>query len=180
MKIVSKLAKYLILIIAVITLLLYLWKTEDNSYELPFTISENRVESYRKKGMKEPIDFLSKNINTKYEHFNFDIYKGKQSWTYLYDVWFKSDQKGNLYLKAFEIETDAPLTLDSLKWKSTIAVDIFGDEITKYSLKSTFSIYEGDSWEKYWGKFEVWFISNENWKEKKLGEKNYIIEWWER
>jgi hypothetical protein len=43
-----------------------------------------------------------------------------------------------------------------------------------------FTIYEGDWGKPYSARFEIWFIPDNGGKERKLVEKNYKVEGWQR
>jgi hypothetical protein len=49
-----------------------------------------------------------------------------------------------------------------------------------YSAESIFTIYEGDWGKPYAARFEVWFFPDNGGKERKLIEKNFKIEGWQR
>jgi hypothetical protein len=50
----------------------------------------------------------------------------------------------------------------------------------RFSNNGTITIYEGDWGKPYAARFEVWFKGNEDQRERKLMEKVYKIEGWQR
>ncbi|MDN3706528.1 hypothetical protein QW060_26370 [Myroides ceti] len=100
----------------------------------------------------------------------------------------KKIESGYCYLKAFEVTHNDPLSADRLKERSKIKVFNSSDTTAKfemtaregYSAEGIFTIYEGD-WDKpYAARFEVWFVPDNGGKERKLIEKNFKIEGWQR
>ena len=63
---------------------------------------------------------------------------------------------------------------------SSIRIENTQGKIKKFSSKDDFTIYEGDWGQPYGARFEVWFIPDNKNEEKKLAQKNYIIEGWMR
>jgi len=117
---------------------------------------------------------------------DFFIYKSLQPGLYQYVFWTKRIDKGIVYLKAYEITQNDPLSEDRFKERSTIFVlnqtdSLIAFEIDKgYSeLGRPFTIYEGDWGKPYAARFELWFAPDNGGKEQKLLEKNYKIEGWQ-
>ncbi len=99
-----------------------------------------------------------------------------------YVVWIKRIENGNVYLKAFEVTKNDPLSVDRLKERSLIELNNPTDSIVKFGMKvnSDFTIYEGD-WDKpYSARFDLCFILYNGGKEIKLIEKIFKIEVWKR
>lgn len=95
---------------------------------------------------------------------------------YKYYFWFKPKEKGTIYLKAFEITQNDPLSVERLAEQSAIDVDkglyrVYDQE---------FKIYEGDWGQPYGAKIEVWFKPASGKDDYRLLEKNYKIEGWMR
>lgn len=112
---------------------------------------------------------------------DFYLYDGMQGGIYQYDVYLGNIKKGEVYLKAFEITHNDPLSSQSLAFDSKIAVENPTQTIQKFSLNGDFTIYEGD-WDKYYGsRFELWFRPADKTKpERRLMTKNFIIQGWMR
>src|SRR5690606_20373704 len=99
---------------------------------------------------------------------------------YEYDLWIESDQSGTIFLKAFEITQEVGLSVSNLRERSSLRINDTNGKIQKFSTKEDFTIYEGDWGKPYGARFEIWFKPDNGEKEKKILEKNYIIEGWMR
>ena len=118
-------------------------------------------------------EILSNNIN-------FQLYNSYQPGLYEYDLWIQSDQSGTVFLKVYEITQEILLSSSSVMNGSSIRIENTQGKIKKFSSKDDFTIYEGDWGQPYGARFEVWFIPDNKNEEKKLAQKNYIIEGWMR
>lgn len=116
------------------------------------------------------------------------LYDGIQGGIYSYEVYLGNIEKGTVYLKAFEITHNTPLSADRLAKDSQIVVDNPTTKPKKFRLAGDFTIYEGD-WYQYYGScFELWFRpdptaphnAKKNRGERKLLSKNFIIQGWQR
>ena len=106
----------------------------------------------------------------------FEIKNGFQPGIYEYYFWYKPKEKGKLYLKAFEITQNIPLSEERIKNRSLITIKP-NDSLQLFHKE--FKIYEGD-WGKFYGsKIQVIF-KPENKPEQIVIEKNYIVEGWMR
>ena len=111
---------------------------------------------------------------------NFDLIESFQPGLYEYNFVTKKIDSGYVYLKAFEITKNTKLSEDELKNESKIFVYNDSDSLKIFSTKNHFTIYEGDWGKPYAAKFELWYKNNKTGKEKKILEKNYKIEGWQR
>ena len=87
-------------------------------------------------------------------------------------------EPGQIYLKAYEITHNTPLSEYALKEHSTERIDWSNDDANElfYTL-SSFQIDEGDKGKPYAARFELWFIPDANpSQERKLLERNFKIE----
>ncbi len=107
------------------------------------------------------------------------LINGSQGGIYEYQFYTRNSlDSGFIYLKAFEITKNTSLSARSLKHRTKL--EISNSTFTKIHSERTFSIYEGD-WDKFYGaRFEVWFIKKQDSTEKKIFEKNYRIQGWQR
>lgn len=111
---------------------------------------------------------------------DFQLYNSFQPGLYEYDFWTSKIEAGTIFLKAYEITQNDPLSTDRLPESTSIKVYNPIEQVVKYSTKNDFTIYEGD-WDKpYAARFEVWFKPDNGGYERKLFEKNYQIEGWMR
>ena len=105
---------------------------------------------------------------------------GMQGGIYEGAVWCNPGEKGTIYLKAFEITKGTPLSVQRLKLSSSCISGWSDDPQEQYFNAMNFTIYEG-RWGQYYGaRFEVWFKPDSGGPERKLFEKNYKIQGWER
>lgn len=94
---------------------------------------------------------------------------------YEYDIYVNKIDKGEVYLKAFEITKGTKLSEESLKKESTIKIFNPNNRLKRFGTVNNFLINEGDEGKPYAARFEVWYKPYLG-KEKKLYSKNYIIE----
>lgn len=113
-------------------------------------------------------------------HPDFQLYNSSQPGLYQYDIWVGKIPKGTIYLKAFEITHEHPLSVEYLPKHSSIIVVNITDSIQKFGTTSDFTIYEGDWGKPYAARFEVWYKPENGDAWRKLLSKNYIIEGWQR
>ena len=93
-------------------------------------------------------------------------------------MWHKPTEKGVLFLKAFEITSNNQLSKKKLRTRTKNSITKLSDEFILY--KGTTVIDEG-TFEKYYpARFELWFKSYYNGIEKKMTEKEYLIDGWDR
>jgi hypothetical protein len=111
---------------------------------------------------------------------DFQLYNSFQRGIFEYDVWLGKMDAGIVYLKAFEISKNIPLSPERLKISSNIRINNPVDSIKKFGTTHTFTIYEGDWGKPYAARFEVWYRADGEKVEIKLLSKNYIIEGWQR
>ncbi|MBE6371315.1 MAG: hypothetical protein E7055_04510 [Lentisphaerae bacterium] len=105
---------------------------------------------------------------------------GIQGGIYEAAVWCNPGEKGSIYLKAFEITKGTPLSVERLKMSSNCIPGWSDDPREQFFSAMNFTIYEG-RWEQYYGaRFEIWFRPDSGGPERKLFEKNYKIQGWER
>lgn len=115
----------------------------------------------------------------------FHLFNAGQPGLYMYAVWTKRIERGSLYLKAFEITHNDPLSVDELQENTIIKVYNPTNSLVKFITKNSergrpFTIFEGGWGKPYAARFEVWFKPDSVGTEKKIFEKNYKIEGWER
>lgn len=100
----------------------------------------------------------------------------------IYDVWIWANpgEPGMVYLKAFEITKGTALSVDRLKQYSNEWIGWSDDPAELFLSNTTFTIYEGDWGKPYAARFEVWFAPDRGGPERKLLEKVFKIEGWQR
>jgi hypothetical protein len=89
-------------------------------------------------------------------------------------------EAGSVYLKAFEVTKNTSLSADRLRSKSESRMTWSTDPAERFSAKAGFTIYEGDWGKPYAARFEVWFKPDSGQPERKLAERVFKIEGWQR
>jgi hypothetical protein len=155
------------------------WKDQS----MPDTYADNLKIPTNVK-INEPLDQTEP---TNIADLDFYIYNSMQPGLYQYAFWTKRIDKGTIYLKAFELTQNNPLSVDRLKESSTISVYNQTDSLAKFQMDKgnseygrPFTIYEGDWGKPYAARFELWFVSDNGGPERKLIEKIYKVEGWQR
>lgn len=113
------------------------------------------------------------------KNFDFQLYKSFQPGLYEYDIWLNKIDNGIVYIKAYEITQNDLLSEEKLKERTSLRVNNETDSLKIFGTKNDFTIYEGDWGKPYAARFEIWYKPDMG-KEKKIAEKNYIIEGWSR
>tara|TARA_R110002167_G_scaffold305841_1_gene510202 strand:+ start:28 stop:564 length:537 start_codon:yes stop_codon:yes gene_type:complete len=131
---------------------------------------EKTVEFYN----NQKLDSLNK-LNVKSEKL---IILGKGYSGYEFFMWHKPTEKGEIYLKAFEITQNIELSKEKLEDRTKNRITELSENYKMY--KGSSIIYEG-TFEKYYpARFELWFKSEKTGIEEKLVEKSYLIDGWDR
>jgi hypothetical protein len=89
-------------------------------------------------------------------------------------------EPGSVYLKAFEVTKGTPLSVDRLERASKTRMTWSTEPSERFGAKAGFTIYEGDWGKPYAARFEVWFKPDTGKTERKLGERIFKIEGWQR
>lgn len=97
---------------------------------------------------------------------------------YTFYMWHKADEKGEIYIKAFELTQDVPLSKEKLIERTKKEISEISNKFEMYEGNSV--IYEGTFAKYYPTRFELWFKSASSGIEKKLAEKKYLIDGWDR
>ncbi len=97
---------------------------------------------------------------------------------YDFYLWHKPTEKGEIFIKAFELTQNVQLTEDKLTERTKNEITDLDDAYNLY--KGSSVIYEGTFSNFYPTRFELWFKSEDSGIEKKLTEKNYLIDGWDR
>lgn len=89
-------------------------------------------------------------------------------------------EPGSVYLKAFEVTKGTPLSVDRLEMASKTRMTWSTKPSERFGAKAGFTIYEGDWGKPYAARFEVWFTPDSGKPERKLAERIFKIEGWQR
>lgn len=100
---------------------------------------------------------------------------------YTADIFCNPGEPGTIYLKAFEITENIPLSEYRLRNNANEVIGFSDNFDEQFFSQLRFTIYEGD-WGQFYGmRLEVWFIPDESGSpEIKLLEDNFLIEGWMR
>ncbi len=109
---------------------------------------------------------------------DFVLVEGFQPGLYSYEIGLKNIEKGAIYLKAYEVSTNHQLSAERLYKESLLEVET--KDFKKYVSDGEFLIQEGKNHRQYLARFEVWHKGYNDKPEKKIAEKIYKIEGWER
>jgi hypothetical protein len=109
-----------------------------------------------------------------------DLYNSFQPGIYDSEIWVNPGEAGMIYLKAFEITKNTPLSATSLKNSTNEFIGWSGDKTELFFSNTNFIIGEGDWGKPYAARFEVWFVPNSGAPERKLTERVFRIEGWQR
>lgn len=89
-------------------------------------------------------------------------------------------EPGYVYLKAFEVTQGTPLSVVRLEANSKTRMTWSSDPAERFGAKAGFTIYEGDWGKPYAARFEVWFNPDSGKTDRKLAERVFKIEGWQR
>lgn len=89
-------------------------------------------------------------------------------------------EPGVVYLKASEVTKGTRLSEESLRQASATRMTWSSDPAERFGAKAGFTIYEGDWGKPYAARFEVWFKPDSGKSERKLAERVFKIEGWQR
>jgi hypothetical protein len=97
---------------------------------------------------------------------------------YSFFMWHKPTEKGEIYIKAYEMTQKIQLSESELSSKTKNKINELGEKYKLYNGNSL--IFEGTFANFYPVRFELWFKSEITGNEKKMAEKNYVIDGWDR
>jgi hypothetical protein len=100
----------------------------------------------------------------------------------LYDsiIWLNPGEPGMAYLKAFEVTKGTPLSVDRLKDKTNEWIGWSDDPEEVFFSNTHFTIYEGDWGNPYAARLEVWFSPDSGGPDRRLLDRVFKIEGWQR
>ncbi|MEZ5661443.1 MAG: hypothetical protein R3E83_23915 [Burkholderiaceae bacterium] len=99
-----------------------------------------------------------------------------------YDVAYSLNpgEPGFVYLKAFEVTNETPLSVRHLKASSKTRLPWSSDNAERFWAKESVTIFEGDWGKPYAARFEIWFDPDSGQADRKLAQRVYKIEGWQR
>jgi hypothetical protein len=105
---------------------------------------------------------------------------GMQPGIYAAALSLNPGEPGSVYMKAFEVTRGTPLSADRLRQASETRITWSTNSTDRFGAKIGFTIYEGDWGKPYAARFEVWFKPDSGKTERKLAERIFKIEGWQR
>lgn len=100
----------------------------------------------------------------------------------IYDarIWVNPGEAGMVYLKTFEVTKGIPLSKVRLKTSSNEWIGWSNNADELFYSNSHITIYEGDWGKPYAARFEVWFVPDSGKEERKILDRVFKIEGWQR
>jgi len=150
----------------------YSWQ-DSKFYDIEIPEGEN----YQK-----PVEYLNSKQTDSLKALKVDSEKieiiGTGYCGYDFYMWHKPTEKGEIYIKAFETTENRRLS----EWKLTNRTKNTITELSdNYQIFTGKTVIDEGTFEKYYpARFELWFKSAYDGTEKKLTEKFYLIDGWDR
>ena len=107
------------------------------------------------------------------------IWNDVQGGMYTYDFHYPEIEKGEIFLRCYEATKNKPLSSKRIAEASKVAVPST-TSFSKLVEGQSFTIYPGDWGDYYAARIEVWHRDAKTGKERKLMEKVYRVEGWQR
>lgn len=102
-----------------------------------------------------------------------------QGGIYKYDFYYPALDEGQIFLRCFEATENIPLSPERISDASRVATPST-TSFSKVVEKQEFKIYPGDWGDYYAARIEVWHKNAKTGEERKLMEKVYRVEGWQR
>ena len=107
------------------------------------------------------------------------IWNDSQGGIYTYDFHYPALEEGWIYLRCYEATENIPLSPERI-WAESMVATPSTTSFSKVVKKQNFKIYPGDWGDYYAARIEVWHKDAKTGKERKLMEKVYRVEGWQR
>jgi hypothetical protein len=108
------------------------------------------------------------------------VVKGMQGGIYLVYAYVNPGTEGHVYLKVYEATRNTPLSAERLKPRSVEYTGWSESPEQTFFYNTEVTVYEGDWGTFYPARFELWFVPGAGGPERKLIEKVFRIEGWQR
>ena len=108
------------------------------------------------------------------------LYHGFQGGIYQVCAYVNPGSRGRVYLKVYEATQNTPLSTQRIAERSTEYVGWSEDPGETFFYNTEITVYEGDWGVYYPARFELWFVPDSGGEERKLAEKIFKIEGWQR
>lgn len=113
-------------------------------------------------------------------HPTLRLWNSFQPGIYKSEIWANPGEKGMAYLRAYEVTHNTELSKDILRERSIRRIGWSSDPGKLFPSKAEFTIYEGDWGKPYAARFEVWFAPDSGRPKRKLLQRVFRIEGWQR
>ena len=107
------------------------------------------------------------------------IWNDFQGGMYMYDFYHPAIERGEIFLRCYEATENIPLSEERISAASRVRISST-TSFSKVVEKQNFTIYPGDWGDYYAARIEVWYKNAKTGKERKLMEKVYRVEGWQR
>lgn len=141
-------------------------------HQIPAGLVYNQPMELRDSALVAPADSLAPDSYLQ-------VYNDYQGGMYLYDFHYPSLPAGEIYLECYEVTENIPLSKNRILEESKVEITVT-DSFSKLINKQKFTIYEGVWGDYYAARIEVWHKDATTKKKRKLVEKVYRVEGWER
>lgn len=109
-----------------------------------------------------------------------ELAKGTQGGIYQVRAFVNSGEAGRAFLKVFEATQNTPLSSARLQPRSVSRIGWSTNSNEKFRYQSEITVYEGDWGTFYPARFELWFMPDSGKPERKLIDRIFRIEGWQR
>lgn len=96
------------------------------------------------------------------------------------EIWANTGEPGMVYLKAYDLAKDRSIGSRRIKEKTSEWLGWSENPKELFLSNTHFTIHEGNWNQPYPARFEVWFVPDAGGAERKLMEKIYTVEGWQR
>ena len=110
----------------------------------------------------------------------FNLYQSFQPGIYEAEGWVNPGEAGTVYLRAYEVTRKIRLSEDRLYESSNERVGWSENRDELFLYNTHITIYEGDWGQPYAARFELWLKPESGATERKLLERTFKIEGWQR
>ena len=107
------------------------------------------------------------------------IWNDFQGGMYMYDFYHPAIERGEIFLRCYEATENIPLSEERISAASRVRISST-TSFSKVVEKQNFIIYPGDWGDYYAARIEVWHKDAKSGEERKLMEKIYRVEGWQR
>lgn len=109
-----------------------------------------------------------------------ELIKSFQPGIYDTRIWVNPGEAGLIYLKAFEVTKGTPLSAGRLKTRSNEWIGWSKTPAELFFSNTHITLNEGDWGKPYAARFELWFVPDSGKTERKLLDRVFKVEGWQR